>query len=195
MKPNRFLTIRLLVVVLTIGAGILLGGCASIGDKKEAGPEGKQAGAEMESPRRIDKSGTAVKETSGSSPEVRKELVANKSRSGEKPRVQEASLKADENRFKHYTAYLKQGLDRIFPKTLPDIDWNGIVTALGGIVAMSLIYGLAFGLARLPHRRRSAGPRAGGLLDRGARQKTGPPVNLGITGVDISEQDPGARSA
>jgi uncharacterized protein YceK len=155
MKLNRYLIITILMVVLAICTGILLSGCASIGGRKDAGPE-------MESTQRIDKQSTAVEETSGSNPEVRKEPVVNTGGSGEKPHVQEVSLKADEGRFELNASYLLQGLDRILPKTLTEMNWNRIGTALGGIVAMSLIYGLAFGLARLPLRRRGAGRRGGG---------------------------------
>jgi uncharacterized protein YceK len=155
MKLNRSLMITILMVVLAICTGILLSGCASIGD-------GKDAGQEIESPRRIDNQTTALKETSGSSPEVRKEPVVNTGGSGEKPHVQEASLKADEDIFKHNATYLKQGLDRILATTLPEMNWNRISTVLAGILMISMIYGLAFGLGRLSLRRRGAGRRGGG---------------------------------
>lgn len=155
MKLNRSLMITILTVVLAICTGILLSGCASIGDGKNAGPE-------MESPRRIDKLSTALKETSGSSPEVRKEPVVNTGGSGEKLHVQAANLNADEDMFKHNAMYLKQALDRILPTTLPEMNWNRITTVLAGILVISLIYGLAFGLGRLPLRRRGAGRRGGG---------------------------------
>jgi len=152
--------ITILMVVLAICTGILLSGCASIGDGKDAGPE-------MESPQRIDKLNTAPKETSGSCPaEVPKEPVVNTGGSGEDPPVQEASLKADEDMFKHNAAYLKQALGRIFSTTLPEMNWNRIATVLAGILMISMIYGLAFWLGRLPHRGR-------GDSRRGGAQQTG----------------------
>jgi uncharacterized protein YceK len=155
MKLNRSLMITILMIVLAICTGILLSGCASLRGGKDAEPE-------MESPQRIDKQSTAVEETSGGSPEVRKGPVVSTGGSGEKPPAQKASLKVDEDRIRINASYLLQGLDRILPETLPDINWNRIGTALGGILAMSLIYGLAFALARLPLRRRSAGRSGGG---------------------------------
>ena len=155
MKLNRSLMITILMVALAICTGILMSGCASIGDGKDAGPE-------MESPRRIDKLSTALKETSGSSPEVRKEPVVNTGGSVEKPQVQAANLNAGEDMSMHYASYLKQALDRILPTTLPEMNWNRITTVLAGILMLSMIYGLAFGLARLPLRRRGAGRRGGG---------------------------------
>ena len=147
--------IAILIVVLAICTGILLSGCASVGDGKDAGPE-------MKSPRRIDKLSTALKETSGSSPEVRKEPVVNTGGSGEKPQVQEASLNAEKDMFMHNATYLKQALDRILHTTLPEMNWNRIATVLAGILVISLIYGLAFGLGRLPLRRRGSGRRGSG---------------------------------
>ena len=155
MKLNRSLMITILMVVLAICTGILLSGCASTGD-------GKDAGSEMESPRQIDNQTTALKETSGSNPEVRKEPVVNTGGSGEKPHVQAASLKADKDLFKHNAMYLKQALDRILPTTLAEMNWNRIATVLAGILVLSMIYALAFGLGRLPLRRRGAGRRGGG---------------------------------
>jgi len=155
MKLNRSLMIAILIVVLAICTGILLSGCASVGDGKDAGPE-------MKSPRRIDKLSTALKETSGSSPEVRKEPVVNTGGSGEKPHAQAANLNADEDMFKHNTTYLMQALDRILPETLLEMNWNRIATVLSGILVISMIYGLAFGLGRLPARRRGTGRRGSG---------------------------------
>jgi hypothetical protein len=133
MKLRRSLLISILMVVLAICTGILLSGCASTGHGKDAEPE-------MESPRGIDKPSTAFEETSGSSLGVQTEPVVNTGVSGEKPQVQKASLKADEDRSKHNATSLKQGLERILPGSLSELDWNRIVTALGGIVAMSLIW-------------------------------------------------------
>ncbi len=155
MKLNRSIMITILTVVLAICTGILLSGCASIGDGKDAGPK-------QESSRRIDDRGTALKETSGSSPEVQKVPVVDTGVSGEKPRVQAANLNTDKDMFKHYATYLKRGLERILPGTLPEINWNGIVAALAGILVISIIYGLAFVLGRLPVHRRGAGRPGGG---------------------------------
>jgi uncharacterized protein YceK len=145
MKLNRFLKIVILMVVLVICTGILLSGCASTGDKKDAGPEAK-------SPRRGDKR-SEEQESTGSSPEVQTVPVVGKGGSGEKPHFQEASLKTDEDRARHNAASLKQGLDRILPATLLGTEWNGEVTAVLGILAMALIYGISFKLARRPRRR------------------------------------------
>jgi len=155
MKLNRSLMITILMVALAICTGILMSGCASIGDGKDAKPE-------LESPGRIDNQTTALKETSGSSPEVRKEPVVNTGGSGEKPQVQEASLNAEKDMFMHNATYLKQALDRILHTTLPEMNWNRIATVLAGILVISLIYGLAFGLGRLPLRRRGSGRRGSG---------------------------------
>jgi uncharacterized protein YceK len=147
--------ITIFMVALAICTGILMSGCASIGD-------GKDAGTELESPGRIDNQTTALEETSGSSPEVRKEPVVYTGGSVEKPHVQETSLEAGEDMSKHYASYLKQALDRILPTTLPEMNWNRIATVLAGILMLSMIYGLAFGLARLPLRRPGASRRGGG---------------------------------
>lgn len=158
MKLNRSLMITVPLVVLAICTGILLSSCASIGDGKDAGPE-------EESPQRIDNQTTALKESSGSSSEVRKDPVVNTvntSGSVEKPHAQEASLNADKGVFKNNAMYLKQALDRIFPGTLPELNWNRIGTVLAGLLVISMIYGLAFGLGRLPLRRRGVGRRGEG---------------------------------
>jgi uncharacterized protein YceK len=155
MKLNRSLMMTILIVVLAICTGVLLSGCASTGDGKDADPE-------MESPERIDTRSTAVEQTSASSPEVRTEPVVSTGGSNEAPHVQKASLKADTDGFKYNAAYLKQALDRILPVTLPQMNWNRIATVLVGMLFILMIYGLAFGLARLPARRRGARRSEGG---------------------------------
>jgi uncharacterized protein YceK len=166
MKLNQSQLITILMVVLAICTGILLSGCASIGDGKDAGPK-------MESPQQIDKQSTAVEETSASSPEVRKEPVVNTgvntAGSGEKSYVQQASLKGDEDGFEHTATYLMQALERILPATLPEMNWNRIATVLVGILVILMIYGLAFGLARLARPQAERRPSRGRSTDRGAR--------------------------
>ena len=152
MKLNRYLMITMVMVVLAICT--LLSGCASTGKRKEAG-------AKQESSRQIDNQSTAVEEEIGSSPEVRKEPVVKTGVSGEKPQIQAANLNAGNNIFKHNAMYLKQALDRILPTTLPELNWNRIATVLAGILVILMIYGLAFGLARLPLRGQGAGRRGG----------------------------------
>jgi uncharacterized protein YceK len=155
MKLNRSLMITILIVVLAICTGILLSGCASIGDGKDAGPK-------QESSERSGKQSTSVAEASGSSPEVRKDPVVNTSGSGEKAHFQTVGFNADKGMFEHNAAYLKRALDRIRSTTLPDLNWNRIATVLVGLLFISMIYGLAFGLARLPARRRGAVRGSGG---------------------------------
>jgi len=152
MKLNRYLMITMVMVVLAICT--LLSGCASIGN-------GKEAGAKQESSQQIDNQSTAVEEEDGTSPEVRKEPVVNTEVSGEKPHIQAANLNADNVMFKHNAIYLKQALDRILSTTLPELNWNRIATVLAGILVILMIYGLAFGLARLPLRGQGAGRRGG----------------------------------
>lgn len=166
MKLNRSLRNTYLTVVLAVCAGILLSGCASIGNGKEAGPN-------QESSPRIDKQGTSVTEVSGSSSEARKDPVVNTGGSGEKAPVQTAGLTTDKGIIEQNTAFLKQALDRIRSTKLPDLNWNRIATVVVGLLMMLMIYGLAFGLARLPARRRGAGRHRGGAQ---AVEQAGGPV-------------------
>jgi hypothetical protein len=141
--------------VLVIWTGVLLSGCASLGD-------GKNAGSETESQGQTDNPGTPLETTSGNNPETRTEPVVNTGGSGEQQPVQAANLNANKDMFKYNAMYLKQALDRILPTTLSEMNWDRITTVLAGLLVISMIYGLAFGLGRLPLRRRGADPREGG---------------------------------
>ena len=163
MEPKRSLMVTVLVVVVAIWTGILLGGCASTGDPKDAG-------LGMQSPPPVDEATIAHKETSGSLPEVQRsgsipevpqQPVVKTGSSGERLHVEEANPRTDENRFGQLAANLGPTLQRILPEALRGLDWNRIVTVLGGIVAMALVWGLALWLARLPRRRHRAGRGAG----------------------------------
>ena len=153
MELNRSLMITILLVVLAICTGIVLSGCASIGKGKE------DAGPAAESPQRIENQSTAVEETSGSSAEVRMEPVVYTGGSGGKTNVQAVSRNTDKDVFTDGATSLKQALERILPTTLPEMNWNRIGTVLAGILFLSMIYGLAFGIGRLSARRRDAGRR------------------------------------
>jgi hypothetical protein len=166
MKRKRSTMIAIITVVLTICTAILLSGCASTGG-------GKGAGRKQESALQNDQK-TALKETGASSSEVQKKPVAYKGASGKTARTQAASLNIAKDRLKHYVTSLKQGLERLLPGTLREIKWNGIIAVLAGIVVISMIYGLAFGLGRLPARRRGAGRPAGG---RQFGEQAGAPVS------------------
>ncbi len=155
MRLNRSLIVPILVVVIVICAGILLSGCASVAD-------GKDAGAKRESSPGSDNRRTAAKEAGGSSAEVARKPVSYTGGSGEKQRAQAANLKAGKGTFTRNAGYIKQALDRILPATLPEVNWNRIATILTGILVMLMIYGLAFGLGRLSARRRGVGRRGGG---------------------------------
>lgn len=155
MKQNRSVMITILVIVLVICTGILLNGCASTGGGKDAEPKQEPAG-------RSDNRNTAATEASGSSPEVQKVHAVNTGVSGEKPPVQAANIDAGKDRFKDYAAYLGEVLERILPGSLSDMNWNRIATILTGMLMIFMIYGLAFGLGRLPLRRQGAGRHAEG---------------------------------
>jgi len=165
MKLNRSLRIIFLAAVIAVCTGILLNGCASIGKGKEDGPS-------QESSSRVDKQGTSVAEAGGSSSEARKDPVVNTAASGEKAAVQTAGLATDKGIFEQNAAFLKQALERIRSTKLPDLNWNRIATVAVGLLMMLMIYGLAFGLARLPARRRGA-PGGGGAQ---AMEQAGEPV-------------------
>lgn len=154
MKLNRSLRIIFLTVVLVLCTGILLNGCASVGKGKEAGPN-------QESSSQTGNKGTSAAEAGGSSSEAQKNPIVNTGGSGEKGSVQTAGLTADKGIFQRNAAFLKQAMDRIRSTKLPDMNWNRIATVAVGLLMMLMIYGLAFGLARLPARRRGAG-RPGG---------------------------------
>jgi hypothetical protein len=156
MKLNRTRTIAVLIVVLGICTGILLSGCATIG-------EGKDAESGTESSKQIDKGSSSVEETGAGSPEVRKTPVAHTNSAGGKQHVQVANQPTDKDMFKQNAMYLKQALDRILPETLSEMNWNRIATVFTGILLIAMIYGLAFGLGRLSHRRRSISRR--GMVD------------------------------
>ena len=156
MKPNQSRMITILVVALVVYTGLLLSGCASIGDEKEAG-------AEMESSGKTEQQSAAGEEAGGSPPELRTESVANTAGSGEKHRVSDDSVDAGGERSTNSAAYLLEALERILPGTLPELNWNRIATVVVGLLIIAMIYGLAFALGRLPARRRSAAGRGGGV--------------------------------
>jgi len=164
MEPKRSLMVSVLVVVVAIWAGMLLGGCASTGDPKDAG-------LGIQSPPPVDEATTAHTDTSGSQPEAQrsagipeapKQPVVKTGSSAEAPHVEEANPGTDETRFGQLAANLGPALQRILPEALRGMNWNRIVTVLGGLVAMALVWGLALWLARLPRRRYGAGRAAGG---------------------------------
>jgi hypothetical protein len=155
MKQNRSKVTTILVIVLVICTGILLNGCASTGGGKNAEPKQEPTG-------RSDNRNTVATEASGSSPEVQEVHVVNTGVSGEKPPVQAANIDSGKDRFKDYAAYLGEVLERILPASLPDINWNRIATVLTGMLMILMIYGLAFGLGRLPLRRQDTGRHAKG---------------------------------
>jgi len=190
MKRNRSFLITILTVVLAMCSGILLNGCASTGGGTDAELEmqspgttgaGTDAGLKTETPRtaggpeasgleaqaspRIDTVTSVLKDTSAGSSAVRKQPVVHAGGSGvsgQEPQAQSAGLKADENRLEHLAMFFQQRLERILPKALQDADWNQIASVLGGLVVVSLIWALAFWLARLPRRRRRVGRYEGG---------------------------------
>lgn len=175
MKRNRSFLITILTVVLAMCSGILLNGCASTGGGKDAelemqspgttGGGTEASGLEAQASPRIDTVTSVVKDTSMGSSPVRKQPVVHtggSGLSGQEPQAQSAGLKADENRLEHLAMYFQQRLERILPKALQDADWNQIASVLGGLVVVSLIWALAFWLARLPRRRRRVGRYEGG---------------------------------
>jgi hypothetical protein len=134
----------------------------------------KTTETKMESPQQIEKRGASLKGTSKSRADIRKEPVVKSGGSGENRPVQEASLgaeagrvKTEERWFKRYAAHAKQALERVLPASLPELNWDRIATIVTGILLISMIYGLAFGLGRLPARRRAAGAH-GGTRETGA---------------------------
>jgi hypothetical protein len=155
MKLNSAPVIGILMVVLAICGGALLSGCASTGGTKEAGTD-------AESPQTPENRSAALKQTSGSGSEVRK--VPAISTGG--------SLKSDQDGFEPIATSLKQGTDRKLTKTQTGTHWNAEVIAVVGILAMSLLYWLAFRLARRPLRRQGASLRRGGVQtgDRSPRE-------------------------
>ena len=163
MKPKRSLTITVLIVMLAIITGVVLNGCASIGKGKDADPQ-------IESQGPMENQSAAVEQTGATSPGARTETVAFKSpaantgSSNEAANAQarKAGSGTDEEGFRLNAAYLKQALERILPEKLPELNWTRIATILVGVLFILMIYGLAFGLARLPARRRVADRSAGG---------------------------------
>jgi uncharacterized protein YceK len=154
MKVNRSLTLIVLLVVVAMCIGILLSGCASMGKGKDAGPEAESSG-------QTGKQSAAAQQTSGISPEVRKEPVAYKGGSERQEYGQGAGITAEKDGFKHYAASVKQALDRILPEKLTELNWNRIGTVLVGLLVLSMIYGLGFALGRLPARKKGAVRRSG----------------------------------
>jgi hypothetical protein len=155
MRLNRSQIVTILKRLLGLCAVVLLSGCASIGGEKDADPE-------VETNNLIESPATTPKESTGSSLEVSKEPVVNRGGSGQISPVQGNNRNVEGDIFGHFAASLKQGLERFLPETMPALNWDRISTAVGGIVVLSLIYGLAFGLGRLPLRRRSPGLRGRG---------------------------------
>jgi hypothetical protein len=155
MKLNRSLTVIVLLVVLAACTSVLISGCATTGDGKDAEPETESLG-------QVDKQSTAAERTSGSNPEVKKQPVAYAGGSEQKQHVQDASIPAEGVGYQQYAASVRQALDRILPEALSGLNWNRIITILVGLLMLSMIYGLAFALGRLPARRRGVGSRGGG---------------------------------
>jgi uncharacterized protein YceK len=150
MKLKRSGAIAIFALVLAICTGILLNGCASTGGRKEAGPK-------QQSSQRSDNQTTAAKQTGGSGAVSQQAQAVKASFSGGSRRASAANVETGNGLLSHYATNLKQGLQRIFPGALPEINWDKVATVLAGIVVISLIYGLGFGIGRLPARRRGAG--------------------------------------
>jgi uncharacterized protein YceK len=150
MKPNRSAMIAVLAAVLALCIAILLSGCASTGGRKEAAPK-------QESSQSSGTGATAAKQTGGSGAVSQQAQAVKASFSGGTRRAQAPGRETDSGVLSHYAANIKQGLARILPGALPGIDWNKALTVITGIVVISLIYGLGFGIGRLPARRRGAG--------------------------------------
>jgi hypothetical protein len=150
MKPNRSHTFRILLVVVTVCIGLLLSGCASTGKGKEDGaePESEQQAAEQEA---------AVQESGESTTEAGQQTVVSTGGSRDNPRGRGSGTVAGDGRFQQYTASVKQALDRILPQKLAEWNWRRISTVVVGLLMMSMIYGGAFALGRLPLRRRRTG--------------------------------------
>jgi outer membrane murein-binding lipoprotein Lpp len=150
MEPNQSRSIRILILVLVIFTGLLLSGCASTGKGKEAGsePESDQQGAEQEA---------AVQEPGGSSAEADQQTVVYAGGSKENPQRRGSGIGAGEGGFQRYAASIRQALGRIVPEQMAEWNWRRISTVVVGLLMMSMIYGLAFALGRLPLRRGRAG--------------------------------------
>lgn len=148
MKLSRSLPLRILLFVVC--TGLLLSGCASTGKGKEDGaePESEQQAAEQEA---------AVQESGESTTEAGPQTVAGTRGSGENPQGRTAGAAAEDARFQQYAASVKQALDRILPEQLAEWNWRRISTVVVGLLMMSMIYGTAFALGRLPLRRGRAG--------------------------------------
>ena len=99
----------------------------------------------------------AAQETSGSSARADQKTVAGTGGSVNKPQARTAGAAAGDGRFQQYTASVKQALDRILPQKLAAWNWRRISTVVVGLLMMSVIYGGAFALGRLPLRKGRAG--------------------------------------
>jgi hypothetical protein len=152
------------MMLLSFCAVVLLSGCASMGGEKDAEPG-------MDSSEQIESSATASEDSAGSRLEGGEDPVVNTGGSGAP--VQGNNRNREDDIFQNIAASVKQGLERFLPKTISAINWDRISTAVGGIVVLSLIYGLAFGLGRLPSRRRSTGL---GRSGRHTGKQSGGPV-------------------
>jgi hypothetical protein len=150
MKGNRYRTIAVTIVVLALCTGLILGGCASTG-------KGKEVVSEEGSPQQATGQTTAAGQTSGSNGQVRTETVAFTGGAAGNASVPGTGETAGQRGVQRFATSLVQGVERLFSRELPELNWNRIGTILGGIVALSLVYGLAFGLARLPMRGGGAG--------------------------------------
>jgi hypothetical protein len=148
METKRTLSFRILLVVVAVCLGLLLIGCASTGKGKEDGAESERQAAEQEA---------VVQETSGSSAQADQQTVASAGGSKDNPQGRTAGAAAEDGRFQQYTASVKQALDRILPQKLTAWNWRRISTVLVGVLMMSMIYGTAFALGRLPLRKGRAG--------------------------------------
>jgi len=143
-RPNQ--KVLSLLFGLAVCAVILLGGCASTGG-------GKDAGREPEAPSQVEQPRAARSAAGPSSLEARKPPVAA-AVSGQKPPAGKAVPKAAAGKAQQPAASAEGGVGRWLADALRNIRWNRVVSVVGGLLAMALIWGLAFWLARLPRRRR-----------------------------------------
>jgi hypothetical protein len=155
MKPNRFLTIVVLVVVLAIGMSVLLNSCASTPDDKETSQE---AGGDAQPTAPTDRRAAAGAESAGSNVQASTSSVVAASGSGASAQSQTAADQGGDAGRDGITASFLQGLLGIFPRALSNMSWDRIGPIIGGLIGVAFFWGLAYRLAR-PARLRRAGSR------------------------------------
>jgi hypothetical protein len=173
---RRSVMIAVLTVLVAASTAILVMGCASLDEKKDAaagaesGQESSQTTAAVSGAGGSKAKALPVASTAGSPRNATAQQGGSKASGAASSRGKAGGDAGSTPR----TPLLKNGVAGLLPKGLLEIDWDRAVPVVGGIIVLSLVWGGAFALARLPGRRRLAARRRSELRAEPVEGTRGP---------------------